>query len=545
MRASALFAAFGLSLTCYSVLAGGEEFRVTTGARGWGPAVAMGPRGDFVITWQGVDAGEDVGIFAQRFDKEANTVGEEFQVNSYSEGEQFDPAVAMDSDGRCVVTWTSNGQDGSLNGVVARRLDEHGNKVGEEFQVNTLTRGSQEKPAVAVDGQGNFTIVWQSLYRGAYGTFGQRFGFDGERLGQEFHVNSSTGLGPALAMHGNGDFVIAWTRSGLEGRGTVAQMFDRQGSKRGPEIRISDGGGLHCAIAMDGEGNFVVAWYGFNGVWAQRFDTHGKRIGREFRVPTVHGSSSAVASDSDGNFIILWTHMDICGQQYDQFGGEVGRVFRIRMCDSMANIYPVLAMSSRGHRVITWSCSTGDSGVDVFARTVFGRDGDGDGLPDEEDNCPSVNNPGQVDSDRDTIGDACDNCRYVPNHDQTDANDNCPDPPFAADPECGRACDDAWYTTEFRRGDANEDGAPNIADAIYVLQYLFMQGPPIRCLDAADANDDEAIDISDAIYTLMFQFCQGPRIPPPYGCGPDPTPHPRGEPDLRRCRYPRDRCHDR
>lgn len=35
-------------------------------------------------------------------------------------------------------------------------------------------------------------------------------------------------------------------------------------------------------------------------------------------------------------------------------------------------------------------------------------DADGDGVPDELDNCPQVANAGQVDSDGDTIGDACD-----------------------------------------------------------------------------------------------------------------------------------------
>ncbi len=77
----------------------------------------------------------------------------------------------------------------------------------------------------------------------------------------------------------------------------------------------------------------------------------------------------------------------------------------------------------------------------------------------------------------------------------------------------------------FKRGDANKDGGMNIADAVYILQNLFAQGPAIACRDAADANDDESVNIADAVYILQNLFAQGPAIPPPGPdvCGPDPV----------------------
>jgi hypothetical protein len=44
-------------------------------------------------------------------------------------------------------------------------------------------------------------------------------------------------------------------------------------------------------------------------------------------------------------------------------------------------------------------------------------------------------------------------------------------------------------------------------------------------LKAADANDSGAVNIADAIYLLGYVFASGPALPPPLvDCGSDPTP---------------------
>ncbi|HEU5180295.1 MAG TPA: thrombospondin type 3 repeat-containing protein [Candidatus Polarisedimenticolia bacterium] len=57
-------------------------------------------------------------------------------------------------------------------------------------------------------------------------------------------------------------------------------------------------------------------------------------------------------------------------------------------------------------------------------------DQDDDGIPDQDDNCPTVPNPGQLDSDLDGVGDACDLCPLEPPSDGDDdgicdSADNC------------------------------------------------------------------------------------------------------------------------
>jgi hypothetical protein len=66
---------------------------------------------------------------------------------------------------------------------------------------------------------------------------------------------------------------------------------------------------------------------------------------------------------------------------------------------------------------------------------------------------------------------------------------------------------------EFIRGDANGDEAIDIADVVYLLNYLFMNGPAPEPLEAGDVNCEEGIDISDVIYLVNYLFVGGP--PPP------------------------------
>ena len=79
-------------------------------------------------------------------------------------------------------------------------------------------------------------------------------------------------------------------------------------------------------------------------------------------------------------------------------------------------------------------------------------------------------------------------------------------------------------TGGFDRGDCNHDGSFNIADAVFLLAYLFSQGTEPACEDSCDGNDDGSINIADAIYKLATLFGGGPNPPDPYGdCGEDPT----------------------
>ncbi len=127
------------------------------------PAVTALDDGGFVVSWQsnGQD-GDGYGIFAQRYDASGNTVGSEFQVNTTtSNSQEFSTGVGL-SDGGFLIAWTSNLQDGSGYGVFGQRFDQNGSSVGNEFQINSYTTNDQDRVSLAQLANGNVIATWDS-----------------------------------------------------------------------------------------------------------------------------------------------------------------------------------------------------------------------------------------------------------------------------------------------------------------------------------------------------------------------------------------------
>src|SRR5688500_442573 len=219
----------------------GQEFRANqfTSLNQSTPALAREANGDFVIAWQseGQD-GSGEGIFARRYNAAGAALGGEFRVNSFTTNAQSDPAVAMDALGNFVVTWRSFGQDGSNHGIYAQRYSFAGQAEGSEFRVNTHTTSSQEAPAVAMDASGDFVVAWESYGQDGSeeGVYAQRYNASGAAQGGEFRVNTNTVGGqnlPSVAMDNDGDFVVVWNNDVFYGGVRDGQRYNAAGVAQG------------------------------------------------------------------------------------------------------------------------------------------------------------------------------------------------------------------------------------------------------------------------------------------------------------------------
>jgi ureidoglycolate hydrolase len=354
-------------------VAQGSEFQIntyTTGHKGW-PAVAIDNNGDFVVVWDGdAGSGNDTGssIQGQRYNSAGIPQGIQFQINTYTTNLQFDPAVAMDSDGDFVVVWTSFGSDNDAapNSVQGQRYNSAGVPQGNQFQVNSYTTGSQHDPAVALDSDGDFVVVWQS--KGSPGNDNddhsvqaQRYNSSGVAQSSQFQVNTYTTNDQrylAIALDSDGDFVVIWESEGSTGGDTdgwsiQGQRYNSAGIPQSSQFQVNNyttNDQRYPSVALDSDGDFVIVWWsgGSAGsdtdqtsIHARRYDSAGLPQDNQFQVNTYTFYLQLypdISLDSDGDFVIAWqTH----AWPTDGTAGIAARLFSLQPTDvSVVKLQP-------------------------------------------------------------------------------------------------------------------------------------------------------------------------------------------------------------
>ena len=319
------------------------------------PSISALSDGGYVITWRSgkwdddnntwfVDQGQDgskTGIFSQRFNSGNNKVGNEVQVNTYTQDSQFSSDVEGLANGGYIVTWASQSQDGSSDGIYAQLFDENSSKNGVEFLVNSHIAGRQSNPDLAVLSNGGFIITWHSYKQlddgsSYYDIFAQRYDADGNRVNDEFQVNTYTYYNqrdPVVAALEDGGFIVAWRSYNQDhsGFGIYAQRYDANGTQLGAEFKVnthlSDNQGPPSIGALD-DGGFIITWESENqdgsdlGVYAQRYDVNSSTVGSELQINTVvEGLQDApvVSLLPNNGFVVTYVSHDQDGSGYGIF----------------------------------------------------------------------------------------------------------------------------------------------------------------------------------------------------------------------------------
>jgi hypothetical protein len=262
-------------------------------------------------------------IQAQRYDHTGTPAGAQFQVNSYTSQNQYPARVGVDEQGDFVVVWGSVGSYGTDLGkgwsIQAQLYENDGTPDGSQFQVNSYTTSHQQWPAVAVNGAGSFVVAWES--KGSAGTDtnlfsiqAQRFDASGAPQGDQFQVNTYTTYSqraPAVGIDDQGAFIVVWESEGSSGTDTSdlsvqGRFYDASGNPVGGEFQVNTYTSYEqispSVSAIDAEGNFVVVWdswgsFGtdtwYNSVQAQRFASRAIHVD-DFRSGDLSAWSNVV-----------------------------------------------------------------------------------------------------------------------------------------------------------------------------------------------------------------------------------------------------------
>ena len=172
-------------------------------------------------------------------------------------------------------------------------------------QVNTeVLEMAGTRPAVAMDANGDYVVVWTSSYNGNEDIEAQQFNQYGQPMRSEFQVNVGTNgnfytrnetsrpwpwtptatswwFGRARDRPAAPAFTPACTSPPAPRRQSLHGQPERGGPQQGP------------SVAMDPNGNFVVTWSSYGepadpsgGVYARRFNTAGVAQSNDFLVNT-------------------------------------------------------------------------------------------------------------------------------------------------------------------------------------------------------------------------------------------------------------------
>lgn len=193
------------------------------------PRVAMDDAGNFVVTWssegQNGDSASETNIYARVYGASGTALTGELLVNETTLDNQTTPAIAMDAPtGVFMITWASFDPVAGDWNIFARRFGALGIPLTSEFMVNTTTVGDQVDPDVSVDVIAEFAVVWTGYGQDGDLTteaniYGQYYRANGTAFGSENLINTTTGghqHSAAIALEDDGDYTIVWVRTATE-----------------------------------------------------------------------------------------------------------------------------------------------------------------------------------------------------------------------------------------------------------------------------------------------------------------------------------------
>lgn len=347
------------------------------------PFVTGLPGGGFVVAW----ADGTNGLRVREFAADGIAIAGEVGIRGVPVGT---PTIAINANGDRMITWL---EQVPATQTEAAHIDVRGMILRADgtsvamFDLGSTNEGAQGTPRVVALIDGTFMAVWHDarLVNGqnlGLEVRAQRFDSNGNRLGDEFTVNSSSlgdQVNPHLVALPSGGFAVTWLNA-VNGAGPPAtvrvQQFDAAGNRVGPESDLAvaaNGSTYQPFIVALADGRVAVSFgYSINNVaqsvLAQQFDRHGMPLGETFELTgtpppsRTEGNAAVLAS---GRIVVAWTDFGLEG-----VGGS-GSGIRARILDPLTYV-----QGDEGENII--NVGSGGAIVEAFGGNDRINGGDGD-----------------------------------------------------------------------------------------------------------------------------------------------------------------------
>ena len=304
----------------------GNKFKINSdGSKFEYPKIDYLNNNDFAVVWEAENGKRN--IEAQIFDNQNNKIGSQIRVNNIQSVREQWPAVTRINNAGFVVVWADE-----YNGTHDTKMqifDDKYQKINSQFMVNTYTGSYQittgQTPITNLK-NGNIVAVWSSNFQDGSvdGIYGQILTSTGNKVGAEFKihdVNLRQDHAASVTSLSNNNFVVTWIagphggRDHLSNKGIIlSKIFTIDGMQLFGEFQISNSYANSLPAVSAIENNFVVVWPDCHRpnnlceIHARIVQNDGKKIGAEFVINKENHSLTAPVIDSlDSNkFVILW-----------------------------------------------------------------------------------------------------------------------------------------------------------------------------------------------------------------------------------------------
>ncbi|MEN6306837.1 MAG: hypothetical protein ABFD91_03700, partial [Anaerohalosphaeraceae bacterium] len=193
------------------------------------------------------------------------------------------------------------------------------------------------EPAIALDTQGRFMIVWSSGNSGNRAVMGRFFDVSSSPLSLEFTIASSgDNFSPSAAVDPNGLFIVAWSSkpAGSSTYSIAFRQYNPNGIPKTAAVLVAQNlvNIPVASVSMNRDCNLVVAWDGHAqdaaqaDIYARLYDPNAIARTAPFRVNTFmtgRQERPSISLSDSGNAVVVWQSENSDGNDYGICGRKI------------------------------------------------------------------------------------------------------------------------------------------------------------------------------------------------------------------------------